>query len=321
MRAVPCPRGWRIAAVAVALAAVLGVGGCNGQSRPNPPPAQAADSAVVVPVDLVTADRTVRDYFALLAEGRTAEARDLLASGPRSDMSAEEMAREAAAVRQVRIRTLEPLRTSGEQIVFQALLYAAPEAGAPGGWEQGPNTRWIELVHGRRGWRIARIAREPISVEALAPVTAWAQVHILDGGISLDVPNGWVPHPRRWAWSPPGRPTTLVEVHWYEGDLRATPGADGGARLLRAVPVEADWGSGTEYVLEMPAPAADSAAAALHRTVFHVRSSDARHTVVIVGEASDSAGMRAVRSVMRRMLTSAEFATPSGLTAEAPAHR
>jgi hypothetical protein len=305
----------RRAGFPLVLAVVLAAA-CSGPARTIHPAAQTEDSVVVGSADIVAAEHAVRDYFSLLAEGRAADARALLASGPRSEVSAAEMDRVAAALRQVQVRTLLPLHTTHEQIVFQATLDVAPDPAEPGEWQAGANTRWIEVSHSRRGWRIARIASTPIAGAEHPPVRQWALVHILDAGVSMEVPHAWQRQPQRWAWSPSGRSVPVVEVRWDEGVPEAGP--DAHARVVRTLPVELAWGRGTEYSVEVPAATGGAPAEPLHRIHFVVRHGEAGRTISLLGEAHRREDLRTLRLVLRRMLTSMQFAAPSSLTAEAP---
>jgi hypothetical protein len=263
------------------------------------------DTVAAASVDLVTAERIVTEYFAALQEGRIAEARDLLAAGPRSDMSTEEMKLAARSIQRLRVLHLQPMDRRESRVVFRTTLEVEPHPEQPGGWSEGENTRWVEVVHGWRGWRIGRIASEPLPEADWSPVTVWTQIHIVEAELSLDLPNQWVRHEAAWAWSPPGNPNLRVGIRWaaMEGEADASALLPAEANVLRSVPIDVGWGSGTIFTIEYPV--ADSASESqVHETLAVIRSTEGL-TYALFARAGSQEDLRTLQPVLRRMYTTA----------------
>jgi hypothetical protein len=309
----------RIAGRRCPAAAVLLLAACGG-SGPAPERQVTQDTALVGSVEVATAQRLVRDYFDALLADRPDQARELLAPGPRSDMSREQMEREVDALESLRIRKLRTVEAAPERIVLEAFLQVEPNPARPGEWVEGENTRWIEVVHGWRGWRIRQIARVPIPAEAWWPVPVWAQVHILDAELSLEVPNAWARRSSDWVWHPRGGGAE-VGVRWADGEAAADSAAllPAGARVMRTAPASVGWGQGRLYVVEVPA--GDDGESVLEQWVV-LRSREGR-VYGFFARSADPEEMRPLLSVLRRMYTSAQptAATDDALPAREPGRR
>jgi hypothetical protein len=280
-------------------------------------PAFSPSDTAVASIDVATAEWIVEEYFRALVQGRTDDARNLLAPGPRSDASDQEMEQAAAALREVSVSGLEVVRMEAGRLVLRAELEVLPHPDHASAWRSGSNLRWVELVHDRRGWRIARITSKPVAAAAWWPVRSWSRLHILEAGISLDVPYGWVQREDGWAWSPPEHETQRVGVEWREGgvDADAEEPVPDGFRIVRTSPVELAWGSGTLYSLESTDPPASGSPSAVAEYV--VISGSGGGVFSFHATAASAAELRQLRSVLRRMYAAAEVipASSNPLTA------
>jgi hypothetical protein len=302
-------RPWSRSGALLLLVLAAACGEQKGVGRTSGLAVEATDSASL---DVATAEWVVGEYFRALEQGRIDDARNLLAPGPRSDASEQDMQRAAAALRGVRVATLLPVSTGGERQVFRVNLEVPLEQGRAGAWREGSNLRWIEVVHDRRGWRIARIDSVPVAAAAWWPVRVWSRLHILDAGISLDVPHGWLQRSGEWAWSPPAHESQRVGVQWRQGGVSdaAAELLPAGSRILGTVPVETVWGTGTRYTLQWAATVADGVPGFGEYVV--VTGADGG-TFVFYATASTAEELRQLHSVLRRMYISSE-AMPASST-------
>lgn len=305
----------------VLVALVLLVGGCGSPEQPPRPPVLGSDSAAAASapaVELATAQHAVAEYFAALAGGRAAEARELLAAGPRSDASVAALEAAGRGMRGVELVRLEPVQAAPERIVFEAVFEGTPQAGPGGEWRAGTNRRWVEVVHTRRGWRIARVADAMIAPAPWWPVTEWAQVHILEAGLALEVPGAWRSRPDEWAWSPYAAGLPRVGVRWAEAGAgaAATDLLPRDAELLHSEPVSVPWGKGTLYRFA-DAPAGPPTNATHGYTQHIVVRTDDGRLYDFYGAARSEPELRAVHWVLHRMLGSVHL-MPGALLREEP---
>jgi hypothetical protein len=294
---------------------VLLLAGCEPSEVPQDQPRLASDASATV--DLATAEWVVREYFAALRERRTEEARALLAAGPRSDTDAQEMMEAAREVTQLEVVDLRVVESGAERIVFGLSLRVSPDSRYPGAWRPGVNTRWVEVVRSRRGWRIGEIAAEPLAA-SWSPVRVWTPIHVLEAEISVEVPHGWHQRGGEWAWSP--SPAGWPHVGLSRREFRETEAQQlplpPAATVLRSTVVELEWGAGTLYTVEIPGSSTDCGATACFEHTLTVPDGFGR-TYTFFARTARSDELRPLLAVLGRMYRSAELSTRATLSARA----
>jgi hypothetical protein len=302
----------------LALAALAAWAGC-GDRDDRVARVSETDPTAAVSVDLSTAEWTVAEYYRALAQGRIEDARNLLAPGPRSDASQDELAATARELGGAEVAALQVLHAEGERLVIRAEL-VQPDRGAERGFEGG-DPRWVELAHDRRGWRISRIEDQPIVAGRFPTVVAWTRVHIMEADLSLDVPQGWPQRDGEWAWAAPGRESVHAGIRWYDDAVDGPSDRErlpSGTLIVRTVPLSLSWGSAMEYSL---APSADAQArevSAAYQVHVIGRVEGSARLLHLHGTAGSAAEQESVRAVLRRMARSLELLDPSGLTTVPP---
>lgn len=108
------------------------------------------------------AERTIREYYALLGAQRAEEARALLSPGARERNSLGDVAEVAAAFQDIAVTDLQPLDVSPARAVYRALLSVTLRPDAISPFADGENARFVELLPTRDGWRINQVAGAPI---------------------------------------------------------------------------------------------------------------------------------------------------------------
>lgn len=266
-------------------------------------------------IELATAEWVVREYFGALRERRTEEARALLAAGPRSDMDAQELIAAARELTDLEVTDLAVAEASTERIVFRSRLRVTPDPQYPGTWRPGVNTRWIEVVHSRRGWRIAEIASEPLP-GSWSPVRVWTPVHVLEAEISVDVPHGWYRREGEWSWSPNPEGWPYVGLSRREAREAQVEEVPQSASVLRSAMVDLEWGNGLLHTWEAPGSVAGCGAETCFEHTLAVPD-DFGRIYTFFARTARSDDLRPLLAVLRRMSRSAELSTGATLSARA----
>jgi hypothetical protein len=289
---------------------------CGAPDGGRPSEAEAGPSTSV---DFETGAWIATEYFRALAEGRPDDARDLLAPGPRSDASTDDLMRQAADLGGSEVAAVDAVEVRGDHIVLRVAL-RQPSGMRAADEPVEVTYRWVGLSHDRRGWRIASVHDRRPGSDELAPVVAWTRVHILEADLSLDVPHGWPQRAGEWAWSPPERDDVQVAID--AGPL--APDIDDRTLLprditvVRAVQLTLQNGVATEYSLAPRTESGEVPAGSRSAVHLIIRTTPQPRVIHLYGSAPTADHQESLRAVLRRMARSLELLEPSSLTTSPP---
>jgi len=129
------------------------IGGDTGASTVQPPtPFPGQDDAEI----------TAFNYFAALGNHQYAQARSYLAPDLQAGTSEADLAAQMEGAEVVGLVVLVPTATRPDRVIYQAIVSARTIPGAPGPWNFGANTRYVELIRTPQGWRLSQVSTEPL---------------------------------------------------------------------------------------------------------------------------------------------------------------
>lgn len=296
--------------------AMVGSAACGADERPAAPLGDGSTETAGDGngVHVQTARTITRQYFQALADGRPAVMRSLLAPGPRSDASASHLAAGSAGVASLAIAELQPELVGEERIVLRTRIEVSLTTDRTSEWEAGENQRWVELVYTRSGWRINAISSEPIAAPSWMPVVTWTQVHVMEGQVSIDVPNAWLRRNEGWTWAPYSRGLPVVGLTWREVGPEWNPRRmlpDDG-RVVSTDSLALGWGPGRIFILERPDTLGPSEI--IYEQHVVVRSPGDERAFDFFSRARSLDELRSLSSVLRRISASAERDTTASLS-------
>jgi hypothetical protein len=304
----------RVRALTLAVATLM-LAGCGGDRTPPGEGATVRANGQADGIDVQTARTVARQYFRAVVDGRPAVMRSLLAPGPRSDASTSALTAAGSGVVSLDVTDLRPELVSEERIVLRARIEAALIGDRTGEWVEGENERWLELVHTRSGWRINSISHEPISEPSWMPVVTWTQVHVMEGQLSIDVPNAWSRRGDGWIWAPYTRGLPEVGVTWREVGSSWEPRAmlpDDG-RVISTDSLALGWGPGRIFTVERPDPL-EGPSVVMYEQHVVVRSPGDERAFDFFSRGRSHEELRSLAPVLRRISTSAERDTTASLS-------
>lgn len=258
--------------------------------------------------ELMQAEEAIIAYYEALANGESEAAFDLLASETQVGSDHEALSLIAEGLDRLTVSTLQPVRSSADQLVYYVRLFAVPDESQSSvrtqNWQPGENARWLTLVQEEDDWRIARIISSPILTE----IVSWQRVNVLPINMVLDIPADWTRAGLQWAWSPNSLGTPGVGVSWtdldqFGGDETLLPRYQ---RELSTRPIDLGWAQGSQYAFElMGGPGEGSIGAETHMIVQTDRRAYDFYAIANTVEELDS-----MRPILQRMVAAVGIADP-----------
>lgn len=127
------------------------------------------DSTATAPGDSIGAERSVRDHFECLSEGRAVD--------PRSLFTLEYLAKSpdpaGATALSYKVASVESPQVGVNRIGFLVQIDVRGAAESLDAWNAGANARFVDVMRTAPGWRINEIASSPPASRAASGPANW----------------------------------------------------------------------------------------------------------------------------------------------------